>query len=87
VEILSSSNKPIKTVHYSTYNLSQANSSPSRFANASIPLFGLYGSVVKVRIVSATLAMQRFIAATNFMMSNTPNQDPGIVVNTSTLNS
>ncbi|MCL5112437.1 MAG: hypothetical protein M1500_01835 [Candidatus Marsarchaeota archaeon] len=84
IEILSSSNKPITTVHYSTYNLSQANSTPSKFMNASIPLFGLYGSAVKVRIVSATLSQQRFIAATNFMMSNTPEQDPGIVVNMST---
>ncbi len=84
VEVLSSAGKPITTAHYSTYNLSQANSTPSKFENASIPLFGLYGSDVRVRIVSATLSTERFISATNFMMSNTPEQDPGIVVNMST---
>jgi hypothetical protein len=72
---------PVIIAHYNTYNTTFGSSSSYTFRNASIPLTTVIGEPIQIRVVAATLTQQRFIAVQDFMLSSTPNQQPGILVN------
>ncbi|MCL4372310.1 hypothetical protein M1373_03260 [Candidatus Marsarchaeota archaeon] len=73
---------PYAIAHYNTYNISNFGSTaPYTFRNASIPLLTIPGQPVSVRVVADTLKHQNFIAVSDFYLSNTPIETPGILLN------
>lgn len=83
VEILHDG-KPQIIYHYNTYNISYGSTGSYTFRNASIPLSLLpSGEPVQVRVVATSFQSEQFIAVGGFTLSQTPHQDPGIIVNSS----
>jgi len=71
VEILYNGTPKI-IAHYNTFNTSLGANASSTFRNATIPLTTVIGKPVEIRVVADELAMQRFIAVGDFVLSQTP---------------
>jgi hypothetical protein len=68
--------------HYNTLNKSLgAHDLASTFMNASIPLTSLAGKAVRIRVVSSIIGQQPFVAVGDFVLSNRPVQQQGILTN------
>jgi hypothetical protein len=71
----------VAKIHYNTYNLSRTSNSSSTFANVTIPLTQYINDVIQLRIVAATEYGSHFIAAGDFVLSDRPHQDKGVITN------
>jgi hypothetical protein len=85
VEIVDAeTNKPDIVVHYNTY-INGAITPATTFANASIPVSTLMCRNVKIKVITYIVGSEAtrldYVAVGGFMMSKTPVQTPGIVVN------
>ncbi len=93
VEILRNGS-PAIVAAYNTFNLSLPNSTikgknvtTSIFRNATIPLTTVAGKIVRIRLVSSSVGTQYFMLAGGFRLSDTPNQQRGILINLTMYNS
>ncbi|MGC8651737.1 MAG: hypothetical protein ACP5UH_00585 [Candidatus Micrarchaeia archaeon] len=82
VEILENGT-PAIVAHYNTFNVPAQENATSTFQNASIPLTPVIGKVVKIRVVSQLLGVQRYMAVGDFNVASKPVSTPGILVNMS----
>ncbi len=73
---------PVAIAHFNTYNLSVTSGyASSTFANVTIPLTQYINDILQVRVVAVTVEGSHFIAAGDFVLSNRPHQDKGVVAN------
>ena len=83
--------RPYYVEHFNTLNASGGNNPQSTFENATLPLFNMLCKNVSVRVVSGVVGsistVHDFIAVGDFIQSKTPVQTPGIVVNSTFVNS
>ncbi len=71
---------PYIIAHYNTYNITAYGANaPSTFRNASIPLVTVANKPIQIRVFADTLKSNNYIAVGDFVLSNRPNQDKGII--------
>jgi hypothetical protein len=80
VEIIYKDSPYIKA-YFSTYALSGSGSGAFMLRNATIPLTTVFGNSVQIRVVANESKSNEYIVIGNFKLSDTPNQQQGILTN------
>lgn len=73
---------PLLIEHINTYNSSISINSSSTFANVSMALTPYLGHDLRVRVVAYSFVPGEYVAAGDFVLANRPNQQRGVIVNT-----
>lgn len=76
---------PVEMAHFNTFNATTTQYSQSTFANVTLPLTLYVNKPVEIRLVALDYGSS-FISAGDFVTSNRPHQDKGIVENITFIN-
>jgi hypothetical protein len=74
-------NAPVLIAHFNTFNQSLTINSSTTFQNVSIPLTAYVNQALKIRIVSADINSQNYIAAGDFGLGRRPIEQMGVSTN------
>ena len=74
-------NTPRIILHFNTYINANTSTKTFEFRNLTIPLTTVYNKPVRILIVANEIREYEYIAAGDFHLATTPNQDPNIISN------